>query len=82
MFNLDTRMPIGEFTEKALEAGERAVALDDQDHWGHFVLGLAIRAGAVPNSAVMHLSKSVELNPNFALGHAGLGYAYGVRRAA
>jgi tetratricopeptide (TPR) repeat protein len=25
---------------------------------------------------VNHLSKSVDLNPNFALGHAGLGYAF------
>ena len=76
MFNLDARMPIGEFTDKALESGERAVALDDQDHWGHFVLGLAHSRRRRPESAVMHLSKSVDLNPNFALGHAGLGYAY------
>jgi TolB-like protein len=76
MFNLDARMPIGEFTDKALEAGERAVSLDDQDHWGHFVLGLAHSRRRRPEPAVMHLSKSVELNPNFALGHAGLGYAY------
>ena len=76
MFNLDARMPIGEFTDKALEAGERAVALDEQDHWGHFVLGLAHSRRRRPEPAVMHLSKSVELNPNFALGHAGLGYAY------
>ncbi len=76
MFNLDARMPIGEFTDKALKAGERAVALDEQDHWGHFVLGLAHSRRRRPEPAVMHLSKSVELNPNFALGHAGLGYAY------
>jgi TolB-like protein len=76
MFNLDARMPIGEFTDKALEAGARAVALDEQDHWGHFVLGLAHSRRRRPEPAVMHLSKSVELNPNFALGHAGLGYAY------
>jgi tetratricopeptide (TPR) repeat protein len=25
---------------------------------------------------VKHLSKSIDLNPNFALGHAGLGYAF------
>ena len=56
--------------------GERAVSLDDQDHWGHFVLGLAHSRRRRPEPAVMHLSKSVELNPNFALGHAGLGYAY------
>jgi TolB-like protein len=74
-FNLDTRTPIGEFTDKAIEAGERAVALDDQDHWGHLVLGLGHARRRRPSSALVHLWKSVELNPNFALGHAGLGYA-------
>src|SRR5262249_44097417 len=29
-----------------------------------------------PDAAVMHLCKSVELNHNFALGYAGLGYAF------
>lgn len=77
MFNLDTRMPIGEFSDKALDSGGRAVALDEHDHWGHLVLGLGHSRRRRPEPAVMHLSQSVELNPNFALGHAGLGYAYG-----
>ena len=34
MFNLDTGKPIHEFTERALDAGTRAVELDDQDPWG------------------------------------------------
>ena len=38
--------------------------------WG---LGSAAKA---PELATTHLLKSVELNPNFALGHAGLGYAF------
>jgi TolB-like protein len=76
MFNLNTRMPIGEFTEKALACGERALALDEQDHWGHLVVGLGHTRRRRPDPAVMHLSKALELNPNFALGYAGLGYAY------
>ncbi|MGA9281877.1 MAG: winged helix-turn-helix domain-containing tetratricopeptide repeat protein [Pseudolabrys sp.] len=76
MFNLDSRMPIGEFTDKALDAGAKAVALDDQDHWGHLVLGLGHARRRRPELATTHLLKSVELNPNFALGHAGLGYAF------
>ena len=76
MFNLNTRMPIGEFTDKALDCGARALALDEQDHWGHLVLGLGYARQRRSEPAVMHLSKSLELNPNFALGHAGLGYAY------
>jgi TolB-like protein/DNA-binding winged helix-turn-helix (wHTH) protein/cytochrome c-type biogenesis protein CcmH/NrfG len=74
MFNLDTGKPIHEFTERALDAGTRAVELDDQDPWGQLVLGLAHARRRRPEPALMHLSKAVELNPNFALGHAGLGY--------
>ena len=76
MFNLDSGTPIGEFTDQALDAGERAVTLDEQDHWGHLVLGLGHARRRRPETAVMHLSQAVELNPNFALGYAGLGYAF------
>ena len=76
MFNLETRTPIREFTDKALDAGGKAVALDDQDHWGHLVLGLGHARRRRSELAVMHLSRSIDLNPNFALGYAGLGYAF------
>ena len=74
MFNLDTGKPIHEFTERALDAGTRAVELDDQDPWAHLVLGLGYARRRKPDLALMHLSKATELNPSFALGHAGLGY--------
>jgi TolB-like protein len=74
MFNLDSGKPIHEFTERALDAGTRAVELDEQDPWGHLVLGLALARRRQPGPALMHLSKTIELNPSFALGHAGLGY--------
>jgi len=75
MFNLDTRTPIREFTEKALAAGTTAITLDDGDPWGHLVVGLGHARRRRSELALWHLSKSVELNPSFALGHAGLGYA-------
>jgi TolB-like protein/DNA-binding winged helix-turn-helix (wHTH) protein/Flp pilus assembly protein TadD len=78
MFNLDTRRPIGEFTDRALAAGTRAIALDDEDPWGHLVVGLGHARRRRPELAIRHLSKSVELSPSFALGHAGLGYALAV----
>jgi len=80
MFNLDTGQPIHDFTDRAFEAGSRAVALDDQDPWGHLVLGLAHSRRRRPESALMHLSKAIELNPSFALAHAGKGYALAVGR--
>src|SRR5262249_6287403 len=40
MYNLDTRIPLGEFNDKALVAGAKAVALDDGEPWGHLVVGL------------------------------------------
>ena len=75
MFNLDSHAPISELTEKALEAGTTALALDEQDYWGHLVLGLGHARQRRPEDAVRHLTQSIEINPNFALGHAGLGYA-------
>jgi TolB-like protein/DNA-binding winged helix-turn-helix (wHTH) protein/tetratricopeptide (TPR) repeat protein len=75
MFNLDSRLPIREFTDKALASGERAVHLDDDEPWGHLALGLGHARRRHPELAFNHLSRSIDLNPNFALGHAGLGYA-------
>jgi len=75
MFNLDTGKPIHEFTERALDAGTKAVELDEREPWGHLVLGLALARRRRPEPALMHLSKAIEFNPSFALGHAGLGYA-------
>ena len=70
MFNLDTRRPIGEFTDRALEAGNKAVTLDDQDPWAHLVSGLGHARRAVPS---WHYS-SVEvrgLEPELRLGMPG-----------
>jgi Flp pilus assembly protein TadD len=78
MSNLDARRPIGEFTDKALAAGATAVMLDDDEPWGHLALGLGHARRRRPELGIWHLSKSVELNPSFALAHAGLGYALAV----
>jgi tetratricopeptide (TPR) repeat protein len=78
LFNLDTRTPIREFTQKALEAGAHAVALDDAEPWAHLVVGLSHARLRQPELALWYLEKALELNPSFALGHAGLGYALAV----
>ena len=76
MFNLDSHMPIGELTDRALDAGAKALTCDEHAHWGHLVLGIGYARRRRPDDAVAHISKSVALSPNFALGHAGLGYAF------
>jgi adenylate cyclase len=75
MFNLDTRRPIGEWTDAALATGTTAATLDDEEPWAHLVLGLGHARRRRPQLAFRHLTKSVELSPSFALGYAGLGYA-------
>jgi len=74
MFNLNAHAPINELTEKALDAGSKALALDDQEHWGHLVLGLGHARRRRTGEALRHLARVIELKPNFALGHAALGY--------
>jgi TolB-like protein len=75
LFNLVVGSPISEFTDKALDCGARALALDRDDPWAHLVLGMGHARRRRSEQAVAHLSTSVEQNPSFALGHAGLGYA-------
>jgi TolB-like protein len=76
MFDLDT--PVGEFTNRALAAGTRAITLDNEDPLSYLVVGLGHARRGRSNLALSHLTKSVELSPCFALGHAGLGYALAV----
>jgi TolB-like protein len=78
MCDLDTRAPIGEFTNRALAAGTRSITLDNEDPWSYLVVGLGHARRGRSNLASSHLTKSVELSPGFALGHAGLGYALAV----
>jgi TolB-like protein len=75
MFNVDSHRPIRELTDKSIDAGGKAMALDDQEPWGHLVVGLGHARRRRPDPAISHLSKAVDLNPNFALAYAGLGYA-------
>ena len=75
LFNLVVGSPISEFTDKALDCGARAIALDRDDPWAHLVLGMGHARRRRSEQAVAHLSTSVEQNPSFALGYAGLGYA-------
>ncbi len=61
--------------ELALEAAGRSLAADDRDPAAHWAMGRALwlrrEAGAIAE-----LERSVELSPNFALGHYTLGFVH------
>ena len=64
----------------AMGIAKKAVALDHDDPWTHFVLGYIGVVLRQPVASVAALTKAVELNPNFAFGHAALGWALAAAR--
>jgi TolB-like protein len=65
----------GERLQAALDNGRRAVALDDREAFGHFVLGRALALQAQYDQAIAELRLAVQLNPSLAQAHFGLGQA-------
>lgn len=60
----------------ALETANRSVGADDRDPAAHWAMGRALWL-AGDRSAIPELQRSVELSPNFALGHYTLGFVQG-----
>ncbi|OAP35864.1 hypothetical protein AU381_16940 [Sinorhizobium glycinis] len=56
-------------------AAERAVALEDRDPYSHYAMCLAHFAAQRAHAAVAEAQRAVDLNPNLALAHMGLGWA-------
>ena len=50
-----------------------ALALDDNDPWSHFALGLLETLRSQQEEAIAAYRRSIDLNPNFALAHGCLG---------
>jgi adenylate cyclase len=63
----------------ATEQARAAVAIDRDDPWARLALGFSHMLGRKHEDAVEELRAALDLNPNFALGHAclGLALAYG-----
>ena len=59
----------------AMDMAKKAVALDYDDPWTHMVLGWVGVYLRRQDESVAALLKAIDLNPNFALGHASLGWA-------
>jgi TolB-like protein/cytochrome c-type biogenesis protein CcmH/NrfG len=70
---------LGAVMAPATERARTAVAIDPDDPWARLALGFSHMLRREHESAVEELSAALELNPNFALGHAclGLALAYG-----
>lgn len=64
-----------ETLREGLEAGRRAVHLDDQDFYAHSVLGRLHMIAGEHDSAISETSLAVDRNPHSAQAHFGLGLA-------
>jgi DNA-binding SARP family transcriptional activator len=60
----------------AFETAQRSIATDDQDPAAHWALGRALWLRGESTESIGELERSVELSPNFALGHYTLGFVH------
>jgi DNA-binding SARP family transcriptional activator/tetratricopeptide (TPR) repeat protein len=63
----------------AFETAQRSVATDDQDPAAHWAIGRALWLRGEHGGSLVELERSVELSPNFALGHYTLGFVHAQR---
>ncbi len=59
---------------RAVELGQNAVELDDQDPLAHGLLGYVFLYQRQYDKAILEGKRAIALNPNFALGHGFLGH--------
>jgi DNA-binding SARP family transcriptional activator/TolB-like protein len=60
----------------ALDTAHQSLAADDRDPAAHWALGRALWLLGEQGESVVELARSVELSPNFALGHYTLGFVH------
>jgi adenylate cyclase len=63
----------GRSLERAFEASQHAIALDNKDAMAHCTLGRVYGARGEHAAAIEEVEVALRLNPNFALAHFGLG---------
>ena len=63
-----------EETARAFEAAGQALMADDRDPAAHWAMGRALWLKGQQEKSLVELERSVELSPNFALGHYALGF--------
>jgi tetratricopeptide (TPR) repeat protein len=60
----------------ALETAHQSLSADDHDPAAHWAMGRALWLNGSVNESFAELERSVELSPNFALGHYTLGFVH------
>src|SRR6201999_1054972 len=63
-------------TALALESASQSLAADERDPAAHWALGRALWLRGEQGESIAELERSVELSPNFALGHYTLGFVH------
>jgi len=62
--------------ELAFGAASQSIGADDRDPAAHWSMGRALWLRGVQEESVVELERSVDLSPNFALGHYTLGFVH------
>jgi tetratricopeptide (TPR) repeat protein len=62
--------------ELAFETAGRSLGADDHDPVGHWAMGRALWLRGAQDHALAELQRSIELSPNFALGHYTLAFVH------
>jgi len=60
----------------ALESAARSIDADDRDPAAHWAMGRALWLRGAQGESILELERSIELSPNFALGHYTLGFVH------
>jgi DNA-binding SARP family transcriptional activator/TolB-like protein len=63
--------------EQAFNAATQSVSTDDRDPAAHWAMGRALWLLGSQHESLAELRRSVDLSPNFALGHYTLGFVHG-----
>jgi DNA-binding SARP family transcriptional activator len=64
------------YTDQAFETAGRSIMVDDRDPAAHWAMGRALWLRGRQDESLVELERSVDLSPNFALGHYTLSFVH------
>ena len=67
--------PRAQTTSLAIQAAQKAAALNEQDPWAHFALGWALTQNRSPEEGIEEYRRAIAINPLFSSAYACLGLA-------